>query len=381
MRPLKLLSVAAGGGRPPWRRLVIGTAALLLVAAAVAGWLLVAPSDDDVAADRTPSYDVASVERRDLRVGTRLSGRWGYGAQQPIPVRAVGTVTWLPPAGERAAVGDVLMRVDNRPIVLMYGETPAYRAMDAGTSPEPPPPAGPRDGKKQPAPPPKPATPPSIGPDVEQLERGLGMLGYSGFTVDEEFTSGTAAAVRAWQEDLGLPATGRVALGDVVFLPGPIRLHPSPDALGRGVSDTSVQQSGTEQLVTAEVEDADWAEAGARVEVTLPNQKTVPGRVVAVGSTDGDSEFGGMGTQQVTIRLQQDYPRVGPGQVEVTYVSARRRNVLVVPVTALVALTEGGYAVELADGDYVAVEPGLYAEGVVEVTGDVEPGTQVRVPR
>ena len=370
-----------------WRRVVLSMAVILLLAGAVVGWFLVAPPEDDAAGDRTPSYDLASVERRDIRVGTRLSGRWGYGAEQPIPVRASGTVTWLPSVGERAGLGDVLMRVDNRPIVLMYGETPAYRAMGEGSPPEPQPAEEHPNGGQQPDQPEQPQQPepqpepPSVGPDVEQLEEGLAQLGYTGFTVDEEFTSATAAAVSAWQEDLGLPATGEVALGDVVFLPGPIRLHPSPESLGRSVSESSVLQSGTERLVTVDAEDADWAEAGRRVEVTLPNQKTVSGRVVAVGGSGDQAEVGGAGTQQVTIRLMRDYPGVGPGEVEVTYVSARRRDILTVPVTALVALEEGGYAVELADGSLVAVEPGLYAEGVVEVTGELDPGTEVRVPR
>lgn len=357
-------------------RAALATAVTLLLVGAVAGWVLLAPEDDDLTANQTSTYDLASVKRRDLRVGTRLSGQWGYGAQRSIPIRASGTVTWLPPAGEQAGLGDVLLRVDNQPVSLMYGATPAYRSMDAGTQPELPTTA-PRNGKQKPTPPVK-STPPSVGPDVEQLEWGLSQLGYTGFTVDQEFTEGTAAAVRAWQEDLGVPPTGRVDLGDVVFLPGPVRLHPSPESLGRSVSDTAVRQSGTERLVTADSEDADWAEAGVRVDVTLPNQETVPGRVIAVGA---DSESGGTGAQQVTIRLIRDHPQVRPGPVEVIYVSARRRDVLAVPVTALVALAEGGYAVELANGGYVAVEPGLYAEGVVEVTGDLKPGTKVRVPQ
>jgi peptidoglycan hydrolase-like protein with peptidoglycan-binding domain len=361
-------------------RAVAATTAVLLLASAGVGWVLIGPKDDDASADKTPSYELASVERRDLRVGTRLSGRWGYGALQPVPIRASGTVTWLPSVGEQANRGDVLLRVDNRPVVLMYGATPAYRPMDAGSHPDPAATSGGDDQPKKPTSPPK-TTPPSVGPDVEQLELSLSQLGYTGFTVDQEFTEGTAAAVRAWQESLGVPPTGRVDLGDVVFLPGPVRLHPSPQSLGQSVSDSSVQQSGTERLVTVEAEDADWAETGVRVDVTLPNRKTVPGRVTAVASGGGNSESGGTGSEHVSIRLTREYPRVAPGPVEVTYVSARRRDVLTIPVTALVALAEGGYAVELDDGEYVAVEPGLYAEGVVEVAGELKPGTKVRVPR
>jgi hypothetical protein len=44
--------------------------------------------------------------------------------------------------------------------------------------------------------------------------------------------------------------------------------------------------------------------------------------------------------------------------------------VLAVPVGALVALSEGGYAVQLTGNRLVAVETGMFAKGMVEVTGD-----------
>ena len=47
-----------------------------------------------------------------------------------------------------------------------------------------------------------------------------------------------------------------------------------------------------------------------------------------------------------------------------------REGVLAVPVGALVALSEGGYAVQVATEGLVAVETGLFAKGLVEVTGD-----------
>ncbi|WP_183407672.1 peptidoglycan-binding domain-containing protein [Nocardioides marmoriginsengisoli] len=357
-------------------RYVVGVCVLALLGAAIAGWFLLGAGDTRDETGREPDVELIAVARTDLTVGTSLQGELGFGSTRTIPFLVSGTVTWLPPVGMKAELGDPLVKVDNRPVVLLYGETPAYRAMSAGSGGGPRKPGGsPADSPDaEPVPP----TPPSTGPDVEQLEAGLSALGYTGFDVDEEFTPGTAAAVRRWQRDLGIPETGTVALGDVVFLPEPVRLHPDADALGRPISDTSVTRSGTTKLVTVEAESADWATKGARVRVLLPSQRSVPGRVVASAATVDTESGAGPGKQ---VRISLDRPPRGVGQVTVTYVSAQRRGVLAVPVTALVAVAEGGYAVQREDGEYVAVQPGLYAEGLVEISGAVGPGTRVRVPR
>ena len=62
---------------------------------------------------------------------------------------------------------------------------------------------------------------------------------------------------------------------------------------------------------------------------------------------------------------------VDSGSVDVVVTSGARKGVLAVPVGALLALAEGGYAVELASGKLVAGRrPGLFADGLVEVSGE-----------
>jgi multidrug efflux pump subunit AcrA (membrane-fusion protein) len=71
--------------------------------------------------------------------------------------------------------------------------------------------------------------------------------------------------------------------------------------------------------------------------------------------------------------------------VSVHVTSDLAEQVLTVPVSALLALVEGGYAVEVVDADdstrLVAVETGMFADGVVEISGEgLSEGLLVVVP-
>jgi hypothetical protein len=68
--------------------------------------------------------------------------------------------------------------------------------------------------------------------------------------------------------------------------------------------------------------------------------------------------------------------------VQVSLVTQSVRNVLAVPVTALLALAGGGYGVELAGPNgrdrLVGVTTGLFANTLVEVSGpDIRAGLKV----
>lgn len=126
--------------------------------------------------------------------------------------RLSGTVTALPGVGDTIERGEQLYALAGEPVMLMYGAVPPYRDLSAGIE---------------------------EGPDVEQLEENLAALGYEPGTVDEEFSSTTASAVSAWQEDLGLEATGEVELGRVAFLPGPRRVTAVEATLGEALGGGS----------------------------------------------------------------------------------------------------------------------------------------------
>jgi hypothetical protein len=93
---------------------------------------------------------------------------------------------------------------------------------------------------------------------------------------------------------------------------------------------------------------------------------------------------GGDPTIEVTIALRGRAARgsgLDQAPVDVGFAVERRRDVLAVPVEALLARRGGGFAVELVGGRLMDVEPGLYAGGYVEVEGDLREGQTVVTAR
>ena len=122
--------------------------------------------------------------------------------------------------------------------------------------------------------------------------------------------------------------------------------------------------------------------------VTVPGGGQVAGAVpmVADTATAPDSSPGSGGATVAVVVDLPDQSALGSlaaTPVQVRYVVARRAGVLAVPVTALLALAEGGYGLELL-GDrprVVAVQVGLFAAGLVEVSGpDLRAGLTVGLP-
>lgn len=380
------------------RRVALAVALPAAAVAAVAAIVLVSgerPGGRSPAAgaQRTAT---AVVARRTLVDRAQIDGTLGYAGERPAMDRLGGTLTWLPRAGAVVRPGERLLAVDGEPVVLMDGGIPAWRTLASGVS---------------------------DGADVQQLERGLAALGYDPGTVDASFTAATAAAVRAWQEALGLPETGRVELGRVAFLPGPRRIarvdaslgsggggggggssptadgggdDPSADDDGAGAATKVLTTTSTVRVVTADLGAADQqlARLGTAALVALPDGRRVRGRVIRVGTvvTDGGDEEAGDGggdpTLPLTIRLRSTRAarRLDEAPVAVELTRTTRRDVLAVPVAALFARSGGGYAVRVVRAGgataTVSVQPGLFADGWVEIAdGSVREGDRVQVPR
>jgi peptidoglycan hydrolase-like protein with peptidoglycan-binding domain len=231
---------------------------------------------------------------------------------------------------------------------------------------------------------------PMEGADIEQLEHLLADLGHDPGEVDGSYTASTREAVVAWQEAAGVEPDGLVGLGEVVFLVEPVRISERLVTVGATVAAGSpvLSATGSEIRVTMELpaEDQGLIGAGDPVQIELPDATITPGTVetvdtVATLSQAGEAVF------DVTIVL--DDPDAAGGldeaPVDVEIVTDQVDDVLAVPVTALLALAEGGYAVEVVGSDgatrLVAVDPGFYADGLVEIDADgVAEGDEVVVP-
>jgi hypothetical protein len=363
-------------------------AAALLTAVAVAGGLAVTsgatPATATAAATSQPApANTARVQKRTLAATVPQDGILTYRARSdgsPYSVidQAHGTYTTLPTLGQVIHQGQALYRVNDTPVVLLYGPTPAYRTLSAGAT----------------------------GPDVAELNRDLVALGdASPSRLTASFGPSTTTAVEKLQAALGVPRTGTLTLGQAVFEPTAVRVTTVSAELGgtAQTGETPLQGTSTirEVQVALDAPQQTSVTVGDTVSITLPNNRTTPGVVSSVGTvatcpsspgSDGSgsssaapgtdtcsSNGSGSSTPTITVGVTPSHPAAtgtwdqAPVQVGVTTASVP--NAVVVPVTALLARSGGGYAVEVvgahASNHLVPISLGLFddADGLVQVTG------------
>jgi hypothetical protein len=382
-------------GRKIW---ALATAAVLAGAAVTGGVLAMSGGKQAVAAARPLPVGTTRVEKRTLSAMISQGGILTYRARSdgsPYSVinQAQGTYTELPGLGRVISQGHVLYRVNDRPVVLLRGSTPAYRTLSAGVS----------------------------GPDVAELNADLVALGYATRAQlhprSAFFGAATTTAVEKLQAALGVARNGSLALGQVVFEPTAVRVTSVSAQLGGRTQpgETVMQATSTARLVQIALAASQQTEVavGNKVTITLPNNQTTPGVVSSVATvatcpsssgpggssssaaapgTDSCSSGGsGSGTSTIAVDVTFSDPAAtgtwdqAPVQVGITTASVR--GALTVPVAALLAQSGGGYAVEVVGAGQrnhlVPVSLGLFddAEGLVQVTGSgLAAGQKVVVP-
>ena len=352
-------------------------AAVVLVAAGGAGGVVALSGGNraNAAAAESPA-NTATVERGALSDMVSQYGTLTYRARpdgSPYAVinHARGTYTELPDGGDRVDCGAVLYRVNDNPVVLLCGGTPAYRSLSQGDS----------------------------GPDVTELNANLVHLGYATRAQldpsSNRFSSETASALKKLQSKRGEDQTGSLKLDQAVFLPESVRIAEVTGELGGSAQPgTQVAQATSDALeVRVNLDPSQQREVkkGDRAQITLPGNMSVTGKVDRLGRVAqipaGQDTTTGGATIPAYIRL--DHPEQAHGldqapvQVEIT--TRGVENALSVPVTAIVGTSGGGFAVEVVRADarreLVAVRLGLFdtASGRVQVEGDVREGDRVVV--
>lgn len=353
------------------RPLLYGGLTLAVIGAAAGWWFR--PAGHPEPAGQPVGFvavSTAEVAEKDMSTSESLPGRLGFGALRPVLGARDGIVTWLPRPGATLGRGDQVYRADDEAVPLFFGAMPLYRTL---------------------------SEPGTVGRDVRIVANNLRALGYSigrqpakvavpavspsapapppvvvgrGESV---YTPALIDAVKRWQRAERLPVTGRIGAADVVVLPGAVRVGSVSVQLGAAASGPLLEVSTTAKVITVAAEPGQAAaiEAGDRVTVTMPDDRTVPGKVSAVGPTPsppGSEEPPGF-TVAVTVDDPKAIAKLSSADVQVEFVAETHRDVLAVPVDALLALAEGGYAVQTEDGRLLAVKTGIYAKGYVEISG------------
>jgi peptidoglycan hydrolase-like protein with peptidoglycan-binding domain len=354
-------------------------AAAAVLVAATCGVVVMSGAEHPTAAARALAADTVKVEKGELSAMVSQGGTLAYRARSdgsPYAVinQARGVYTSLPESGDKVGCGGVLYRVDDRPVVLLCGTVPAYRALHTGLK----------------------------GRDVRQLNRNLHELGYDTDAHvridpgDNAFTSKTEQALRVLQRKKGVGVTGGLATDDAVFLPVAVRIAKVTGQVGGSARPGAPVLSATSDTLQVQVNldpsQQGEVKKGDRAQITLPGNTAVTGRVAGFGRVAQTPAGQGSQAADATIPTfisLHDPAKAGgldqaPVQVDITTKGVD--NALSVPVTALVGKSGGGFAVEVVRAgerrELVAVKLGLFdtGGGRVQVEGDLRAGDSVVAP-
>jgi hypothetical protein len=367
----------------------------MLIAAAIAGSVVTFAVRGKPAASAprpAPPPETANVVVTDLTTTALTEGTLGYLPTRPVVNQVSGTYTQLPTPGAIVGPRQTLYRVDNLPIVMMSGTVPAWRPFLLGMT---------------------------DGPDVNQLQANLIAMGYAHGLLSEpngRFDLWTMYAVERWQLAAGYLPNGEIATGVVVFASGPLFVASDEVWPGQAAEPGQIpfQATTPQRVVTVPVgPNLPTARLGEQVTIVLPDTTTTPGRITAIGpppptagsgsgsggsgSGSGGSDSGGASSDAsqppavsavltVAVDNQAGELNNAPAQeaVQVALTTSSAHHVLAAPITALVALAGGGYAVEVVDPSglhhLVAVTTGTYTSTQVQIRGaGITAGTKVVV--
>ena len=181
----------------------------------------------------------------------------------------------------------------------------------------------------------------------------------------------------------------------------------SPIIIGSYINDTgsavslnsqlyNISSIGIEVVFQVDASDQETVSVGDSVEIELPTDERVPTQITFIDQVVTQTQSGEFIEVTLEVLNPEEIEAYDQAPVKVFVTTEISENVLYVPVNALLALAEGGYALEVYSGgievgtfegesgvdtSYVAVEIGVFTDGFVEVKGNISEGQIVVVPR
>jgi len=324
-----------------------------LATGAVVGSRALSDRLDDDAEPAEAELGTATAALGSLTHSYEATGTIGYELPVVIETTWSGTVLEVVEAGDTLSSGDVLARVDDRVIVWLAGDLPAWRSLGVGDE----------------------------GEDVEQLEFALTDLGFNDgtVTVDDDYTDATASMVERWQESLGVEPTGGVELGSIVSTADRDRVASvEADVAGQVAPGPLLSLGGDDRVVTIDLDPAEAVhlEVGDTLDAMLPDRTVQTATVVAVSET---SEI-----WTVTAIVDGDaLPERDTITVEASWDHTVADDALTVPSSALLRLDNGAYVVDVVEEsgalDRRQVAIGVSVGSRIEIVSGLAPGDVVVV--
>lgn len=335
---------------------------------------IVAASDVIVLDGPAVVSNVTTDVGRRVNVGTPIMELNMVGTADTAHYEHSGEIETFVTSGHELASGDLLYSVDGRAVTAMVSDATFDRDIEDGVD---------------------------TGDDILAVEEMLVSLGYDtngDLDVDDVFDEDTEQAIIEWEEDLqntfdAVVVDGVVSLDEIViFETGTVAGSVVDDDEGIVASGSVMWSSSTETTAriietSIAVADQDKLAEGNVVDIEFPDGDIVQGTVttVATSTTTDPMSPDADPTLAVEISVTQvpasarDLDQV---DVQIKLVEEIATGATVVPVSALVATGDGNFAVEAVTTTgttFVQVDPGMFSDGWVEVTG-IQPGTQVVVP-
>ena len=364
-----------------------------------ARWAGRADAADQKAEIVTPTA-TTTVTKGDISTTRTLSGTLGYGATRVISGSGNGVITWLPAAGTTITRGQRVYAVNDQSVPLFYGKIPLFRDLDTkgtvgrdvrmvsdnlralgyevGRQPSPgtvvnqsvPSSADSAAGVS-----PSPAATTDEAPTTTPAEPTTRVVTRTVHDGEAVLTTALIKAIKAWQRHLELPASGELTVGSVLVLPAAVRVIALSAQVGAPATGELLSTTSTSKVITvlADQSEAATVDNGDHATVALSDGTTTPARVTSVGTALQTQDGGDPSSPKLTITLVLDQPsklkQVDSADLQISFAAQTHKQVLTVPISALLALQEGGYALQTPAGALIAVKTGIFADGQVEVSG------------